>query len=178
MEYSKEEGKILLKLARDSIMEEFNSVKPELPTDKKFRQARGVFVTLTENGKLRGCIGFPYPNFALNSAVYKAAKEAAFSDSRFKKITENQMNNIKIEISILSSPIEIKDIKEIKVGVDGLICNFMGMSGLLLPQVAIEFKLDRIGFLEALCNKAGLPKDNWQNDNFKLWKFQAEIFSE
>jgi len=176
-EYIKEDGKKLLKLARESIEEEFSGKKPEMPEEKQFKQARGVFVTLTSKGKLRGCVGFPYPNFSVSEAVYKAAKSAAFSDYRFPKLEKEELKDIKIEISILTLPQECS-VKDIKIGKDGLICNYLGYQGLLLPQVATEYKFSRIEFLECLCNKAGLPNNTWQNKNFKLWKFSCQIFKE
>ena len=176
-EYSKEEGEKLLKLARESINEEFGGKKPELPEGKKFKQARGVFVTLNKQGKLRGCIGFPYPNFSVGQAIYKAAKQAAFSDPRFRPLKQEELKEVEIEISVLSMPQECSE-KDIKIGEDGLMCQCLGYSGLLLPQVATEYNMSRIEFIEALCEKAGLPKSTWQNRNFKLYKFQAEIFNE
>lgn len=176
-EYTKEDGEVLLNLARKSIEEEFTRVDPEMPSEKQFKQARGVFVTITKNGKLRGCVGFPYPQFPIAKAVYEAAKSAAFSDSRFEKIIKNELDEIKIEISVLSNPEECVS-KDIVVGRDGIMCNYLGYSGLLLPQVAVEYKLNRIEFLEALCNKAGIPKDTWHNKNFKLLKFSCQIFHE
>jgi len=176
-EYSLEDGKKLLKLARESIEQEFNNKKPEKLEEKQFKQARGVFVTLTSSGRLRGCIGFPYPNYSIQEAVIKAAKSAAFSDYRFNSLKKEELDKLKIEISILTIPQEC-NCKEIVVGKDGLTCNYLGYQGLLLPQVASEYKMSRIQFLEALCNKAGLPNDTWQNKHFKLWKFQAQIFKE
>ncbi|MEK6820141.1 MAG: AmmeMemoRadiSam system protein A [Nanoarchaeota archaeon] len=175
--YSEEDGKKLIKLARESIEEEFTGKKPEMPGEKQFRQARGVFVTLNKNNKLRGCIGFPYPTNPVAEAVYLASREAAFSDPRFPPLKEEELKDIEIEISILTSPQEC-NCKEVKIGEDGLMCNYLGYQGLLLPQVATENKFDRIKFLECLCNKAGLPRDTWQNKNFKLWKFQCQIFGE
>ena len=177
-EYSAEDGKKLLKLARESIMEEFTGKKPEKLEGKQFKQARGVFVTLTKNGELRGCIGFPFPSYPISEAIYQASKSAAFSDTRFKKLDEKELTGIKIEISILTMPQDVKDTKEIQIGKDGLICNYLGYSGLLLPQVATEWKMNRIQFLEALAGKAGLPKETWQNKNFKIQKFQVQIFHE
>ncbi len=178
-EYSKEDGEKLLKLARNVIEHEFDSkVKPEKLEGKQFMQARGVFVTLTLNGELKGCIGLPYPTKKLSDAVVEAAKSAAFSDPRFLPLQKSEFDKVKIEISILTMPQEVKEISEIKVGTDGLICNCVGYSGLLLPQVAREYKWSKLQFLEALCSKAGLPKNAWQDKKFKLWKFQAEIFEE
>ena len=177
-EYTKLDGQKLLNLARKSIESKFISITPEVPEGKQFKQARGVFVTLTKQGELRGCVGFPYPTMSITQAVIEAAQSAAFEDSRFPKLEEDEVTKIKIEISILTQPELVKNAKDIEIGKDGIICEYMGFSGLLLPQVAIEHKLSRIEFLEALCNKAGLPKNTWQNKNFKLYKFQAQIFEE
>lgn len=177
-EYTKEDGEKLLNLARESIKQEFDSkIKLENLKEKQFRQARGVFVTLTENNELRGCIGLPYPTKALKDAVVEAAKSAAFSDPRFSSLSEQELGKVRIEISILTTPQETS-VKDIRVGEDGLICKFLGYSGLLLPQVAQEYKWSKLQFLEQLCRKAGLPNNSWQDKNFKLMKFQAEIFSE
>jgi uncharacterized protein len=177
-EYTQEDGEKLLNLARQSIEHEFHpEIKLELPDGKQFIQARGVFVTLTLNGELRGCIGLPYPIKSVSNAVIEAAKGAAFSDLRFERLDEGEIEKVKIEISILTMPQETSS-NDINIGEDGLICNCLGYQGLLLPQVAKEYSWDRIGFLENLCRKAGLPKDAWQDNNFKLWKFQAQIFKE
>lgn len=177
-EYTKEDGEKLLNLARESIKQEFDSkIKLENLKEKQFKQARGVFVTLTENSELRGCIGLPYPTKALKDAVIEAAKSAAFSDPRFSSLSEGELGKIEIEISVLTMPQETS-VKDIKVGEDGLICSYLGFSGLLLPQVAVEYKWSKLQFLEQLCRKANLPKDAWQKNGFKLMSFQAEIFSE
>jgi hypothetical protein len=176
-DYSKEDGKKLLKLARQSIEQEFGAGKPELLEEKQFKQLRGVFVTLNLQGRLKGCIGFPYPNYSIQEAVVRAAKSAAFSDSRFNSLKKEEFDKVKIEISILTNPVEASA-KEIKVGRDGLIANYLGYSGLLLPQVAVEYKMNKMQFIEAVCDKAGLPRDAWQKSGFKLYKFQAQIFKE
>jgi len=177
-EYTKPDGEKLLNLARKSIESKFIAITPEAPEGKQFKQARGVFVTLTEKGELRGCVGFPYPTMSITQAVIEAAQSAAFEDSRFPALKEDEVAKIKIEISILTQPEIIKNTREIEIGKDGLICEYMGYSGLLLPQVATEYKMSRIEFIEALCSKAGLPKNTWQNKNFKIYKFQAQIFEE
>ena len=176
-EYTKEQGKELIKLARQAIKSEFSEEEIEVPQGKEFKQARGVFVTLTKKGKLRGCIGFPYPNLAIGEAIVSAAKSAAFSDPRFLPLQENELKDIKIEVSVLTLPQKC-EAKDVVVGKDGLIAQFISYSGLLLPQVATEHKMNRIEFLECVCEKAGLPKDAWQKNGFKLYKFQAQIFQE
>ena len=178
-EYTEEDGIALLNLARQSISSHFNKEKPIVLEGKQFKQARGVFVTITKLGELRGCIGFPYPNMPIQEAVIEAAKAAAFQDPRFSPLHEKELKEIKIEISILTYPQQIETkIKNIEIGKDGLMCEFIGYSGLLLPQVATEYNFSPIQFLECLCQKAGIPKDSWQNSNFKLQKFQCQIFKE
>lgn len=175
--------KEFIKLARQSIKDKFSGKETRVPGDKIFREKRGCFVTLTKHGELRGCIGFPYPTLPLGEAIIEAAKSAAFSDPRFPQLNEKEFLEIKIEISVLRLPEKIeaeaeKRVEEIKIGEDGLMCEYEGFSGLLLPQVATEHKMDAEGFLRALCEKSGLPLDSWKEQGFKLWKFQAEIIKE
>ena len=177
-DYSEEDGKRLIEIARKAIESEFTGEKVEIPKEKQFIQTRGVFVTLNKKRKLRGCIGYPHATLPLIEAVVGAARSAAFSDPRFSTVKQEELQDIKIEISILSVPEEVKDVKKIKIGRDGLMCSYVSYSGLLLPQVATEHKMSRIQFLEAVCQKAGLPKDSWEKPGFKLWKFSAQIFSE
>jgi AmmeMemoRadiSam system protein A len=177
-EYTSEDGKKLLKLARESIEEGFSGKRPADLEEKQFKQARGVFVTLKKQGKLRGCIGFPYPVHSVRQAVYEAAKEAAFGDLRFHGLAQEELKDVKIEVSILTNPEQVKDVKDIKIGKHGLIGNYIAYSGLLLPQVATEHGMSRIEFLEALCDKMGMPKDTWQNKNFRISRFECQIFGE
>ena len=178
--YNEEEGEEFLKLARESIKSKFSGEKISIPDKKEFKQARGVFVTLTKKGNLRGCIGMTHGVYSVGEGVVKMARAAAFEDSRFNSIREDEVKDIKIEISILTEPSEIKGevSKNFELGKDGLICEFIGYSGLLLPQVAVEHKMDKIEFLECVCGKAGLPKDSWQNPNVKFRKFQVQSFKE
>lgn len=178
------QGRKLLRLARNTIKYHFAGKELSYaPEHKEFKEERGVFVTLTKYGELRGCIGFPYAIKPLADAVIEAAKAAAFQDTRFKPLEEKELDKIKIDISVLTVPQEIhvkgQDIlKEIKIGQDGLIIQFSGFSGMLLPQVAKEQKWDALRFIEAACNKAGLTNNAWMNPQCHIFKFQAQIFSE
>jgi len=173
--YSSSQRKALLALARKAIEARLKREELELPGE--FTEKRGVFVTLKRDSHLRGCIGNPYPNKSLEEAIAQAAPAAALNDPRFEPLSLGELSVIKIEISILSVPEEAKP-EDIKVGKHGLMCTFEGHSGLLLPQVATEQGLSKQAFLEALCEKAFLPRDCWQEAGFKLEKFEAEIFSE
>ena len=174
---NKEQKEKLLRLARDSIKEEFKLIKVDLRDYKEFNEKRGVFVTLTINNQLRGCIGIVNREYELREAIYKASKSSAFYDPRFISISKKDLDNIKIEISILSVPEQCSN-QEIEIGKHGIICEYNNREGLLLPQVATEYNLDMVQFLETLCEKAGLSRDAWREEEFKLFRFEAEVFSE
>ena len=176
-ELNVKEGKELLNLARETIEGNFSGEKPDMPEGEKFDQKKGVFVTLKKDGELMGCVGLPYPVLPLKKAIMKAAKSAAFEDPRFEGIEEEEVEDISIEISTLTMPKACKP-KDIELGEEGLICNYEGYSGLLLPQVAIDQGMEKEEFIEAVCKKAKLPKDIWQEDNCKFYKFRCQIFSE
>lgn len=178
------DGKLLIKLARESISSYFLQKEPDISTVKQFSDRQGVFITLNKNNELRGCIGFPEPIFPLFEAVIKAARSAAFEDSRFPPLQKEELKHIKIEISVLSVPVLIKVkksddyLKEIKIGEDGLIIRSSLGSGLLLPQVATEYNWDVEEFLGHLCEKAWLKQDAWKNTKNQIYRFQAQIFKE
>ena len=181
---SLKDGEKLVKLARESILLKFKGKTPNLLEYSKYATPQGVFVTIHKNGALRGCVGFPMPYYPLNESIEKAAKAAAFEDTRFQPISENEYNDLKFEISILTVPekINVKNpedyIKKIRIGEDGLIIKNQFTSGLLLPQVAFECGFDEKQFLEQTCLKAGLTKSAWKEIGTEVFKFQAKIFSE
>ena len=180
------EGKVLVKLARKSIKTYFEKKEPEIDPNKlpkSLKEKRGVFVTLKKDKKLRGCIGYPYATKPLYEAVILSARSSAFSDPRFFPLRENELDEIKIEISILSEPEELKGDpkdypKQIEIGKHGLIVKRGLVSGLLLPQVSKQFHWDAETFLIQTCIKANLPGDSWLDKNTKVYRFTAQIFTE
>jgi len=180
--------KKLLKLARASLEAKFSGSKVDLTEYSEFSEKQGVFVTLhkkSAKGKeLRGCIGYPYPVTPLNKAVAQAAQAAGFEDYRFSPLMKSELDDVAIEISVLSVPEEIvgdekEIVSKIKIGEDGLIIKSPKGSGLLLPQVFDEHKVDNVvKALEMTCEKAWLPKDAWKEKDCQVFKFQAEIISE
>lgn len=137
----------------------------------------GAFVTLRVGGALRGCIGYPEPGLPLIEVVERCAVSAAIADPRFPALTEAEWTDVDLEVSVLG-PIElVDDIREVVVGRDGLIAEFGQRRGLLLPQVAIEWKWNAVEFAAQTCVKAGLPRDAWLK-GAKLFKFEAEVFGE
>jgi len=183
-----EEGAYLVKLARKTIEVYLSGKSPAPPDDapEKLRRKQGVFVTLnTYPGKeLRGCIGFPLPEYPLLEATMRAAIASAAHDPRFPPVTREELSNIVVEVSALTPPEEVrfedpKDLPRlIRIGVDGLIIESGGFSGLLLPQVPVEFNWTPEEYLMNLCLKAGLPSTYWLTGKIKLYRFAAQIFEE
>ncbi|CAD7783078.1 MAG: hypothetical protein KCCBMMGE_01694 [Candidatus Methanoperedenaceae archaeon GB37] len=107
----------------------------------------------------------------------QASLQAAFADPRFLPLRQEELKEIDIEISVLGPIIPVKKVEEIRVGRDGLIIKKDGQQGLLLPQVATEFNLDRLKFLELTCKKAGLSPSAWKK-GASIYRFTAEVFGE
>ena len=149
--------------------------RPQSPIPSELRA--GAFITLRIKGELRGCIGYPEPELPLVEVVERCAVSAAISDPRFRPLSAAEWSDVDLEISVLG-PIEpVDDIGEVVVGRDGLIAEFGRRRGLLLPQVAVEWRWDASEFAAQTCIKAGLPSDAWQK-GAKLFKFEADVFSE
>ena len=183
------EGTILVKLARDAIkcyLEKKITMKAPSPNGNLARKS-GVFVTLNtfKPHALRGCIGFPYPDQPLIEATVKTAIYAATEDPRFEPVSiEEFRHSITIELTALTAPQPLttsnrKALPElIEIGRHGLIVEGMRSSGLLLPQVAVEWKWDGADFLTNCCLKAGLPPDSWLLNEVTVKVFEGEIFEE
>ncbi len=174
--------KELIALARKSIETEFYNQEPAVGEEikQKFSKPLGIFTTLnTLNHQLRGCIGFVEARYPLWLGVIYTARLAAFKDPRFEPLKKEELDNILIEMSILSVPKRIMpDPKYICIGKDGLIVKYGRISGLLLPQVATEYNMDAKTFLEHTCLKAGLPRDCYKNPQVEVYSFEAEVYKE
>ncbi|MBC7363061.1 MAG: AmmeMemoRadiSam system protein B [Candidatus Aminicenantes bacterium] len=179
MEFTQEEKKQLLVLARQSITHylETGRILEAMPENPKFRQPSGAFVTLRIKDELRGCIGFVEPVFPLYQTIIQSAVYAATQDPRFPPLRTSELSRIKIEISVLGPLEPVDDVAEIEIGKHGLLIKQRGRSGLLLPQVATEFGWDRSTFLVEVCRKAGLPDNAWRQKG-SLYKFEAVVFEE
>jgi AmmeMemoRadiSam system protein A len=137
----------------------------------------GAFVTLRIDGVLRGCIGYPDPQLPLIDVVERCAVSAAIADPRFPPVTLSDWENVDLEISVLGPMEIVRDVAEIEVGRHGLVVEFGRRRGLLLPQVATEWKWNATEFASQTCAKAGLPRDAWQK-GARLYRFEAEVFGE
>jgi len=184
---SKEDGKILVSTARMIVSEYLkNGQRIELGQKilEDFSFNSGVFVTLNNQEGLRGCIGYPLPDKKLFNALENAAIAAATEDPRFPPVKFDELKSITFEVTVLTPPtkIEVSESKEyllkIKIGQDGLIVKHGFNSGLLLPQVPMEYGWNEREYLEHTCEKAGLPKDFWKNDEIEIQKFEGIVFKE
>jgi AmmeMemoRadiSam system protein A len=148
-----------------------------IPRDGAFSERRGVFATLHVRGKLQGCIGVTEPSESLGEAVVRCAVSAALEDPRFSPLKESQLDEMSIEISLLS-PLAPLLPEAIEIGRHGLLVVNHAHRGLLLPQVAVEHKLSREQFLEETCRKAGLTREAWKDPETHIFGFTCEVFSE
>jgi len=185
---SLDEGQLLIRIARQAISTRLANRTLEMPqTTETLKRKSGVFVTLNRAHPrgLRGCIGFPYPTLPLLEATIRAAISSATEDPRFESVSLREFQeNIVLEVTVLTPPetLRFDDRRKIPtlitVGRHGLIVEGHGASGLLLPQVAVEWNWDSTDFLSNCCMKAGLPPDYWLLDGTTVKVFEGEIFEE
>ena len=183
---SDDDGTILVKMARTVVTKYLTDNTKILDHDfkEKFSFNAGVFVTINDKSGLRGCIGYPLAVKKLSDALTDAAISASTDDPRFPSIRQNELNDLVFEVTILSETEEISAslsdeiIQEIKIGRDGLIIEKNFQSGLLLPQVPVEYNWSVVDFFNHTCHKAGLPNGSWKDKDTKISKFQGIIFRE
>ena len=178
-------GQYLVDLAKEAI-------KQYLKTGEKIAKGEdypieldeklGVFVTLNKNEELRGCIGYAEPIMSAIEATIDVAIAASVNDPRFPKVTLDELENIDLEVTVLTKPEMIivahyeQYFDEIEIGEDGK-KNQKGYSrGLLLPQVATENGFNVENVLEHTCMKAGISADSWMDESCDVYKFQGQIF--
>jgi AmmeMemoRadiSam system protein A len=186
-----EDERALLAVARASIARGFDERGTPLPTAAgssawevpeqcagRLSQRGGAFVTIREEGELRGCIGYIESPLPLWRVVKEVAEKAAFEDPRFHPLEPDEFEQMTIEISVLTAPQRMKTPDEIVIGEHGLIIEFDGRRGLLLPQVATEYGWDREEFLQHVCRKAGLAPGAWRAPGATIYLFRADIIGE
>lgn len=171
---------ILLALARDAVAAAVHGgvaprTGPEasaalcLPAD--------AFVTLTENGELRGCMGTLGADMPIGRAVVRAAGMAAVEDPRFWPVRPAELPRLRLEVSVLGPPSVLEDVLEFVPGRDGIVVEARGRRALLLPQVATEQGWGTVEMLSCVCQKAGLPRDAWRDAATRLSVFEVARIS-
>lgn len=177
--HSEADRRALLGLARRAIAEAVSLMRPlgTIPRTGVFAERHGVFVSLHAGGRLRGCIGIVEAAEPLGEAIARCAASAALQDPRFLPVGGDELQELQIEISLLSIPEPILP-DNIEIGKHGLLISWGPKRGLLLPQVAVEHKLSREEFLEETCRKAGLEANAWRDPATRVEGFSCEVFSE
>lgn len=183
---SEEQGRLLLRLARETIGEKLGK-KPEERwevIDPVLQAAEcGTFVTLTIAGQLRGCIGNLEPVGSIHEAVRRNALNAAFHDPRFPELSAEEFAKVHIEISILTrpQPLTYSDgadlIARLRPGIDGVILRLGHYGATFLPQVWEQLPRAE-EFLAHLCRKAGLSETAWQDSHPEVAIYQVQCFEE
>jgi hypothetical protein len=186
-ELTKPQRDFLLKLARRSIAAAVNWESPPSLKDVKlaeaFMEPRACFVTLTEGGQLRGCIGSILPEEPLAEAVIHRARSAATEDARFNRVKPEDLDKIEIEISVLSFPKRLKFatpeelLEKLRPHIDGVVLNLRGRQAVYLPQVWEQIP-DKAEFLSHLAEKAGLNRSAWKSPAAQVLVYQVFAFKE
>jgi AmmeMemoRadiSam system protein A len=173
--------KELLSLARTAIAEYLKNrevIDFSIDGNDELIQLAAVFVTLTQNGNLRGCIGTIEPEYPLCEAVIRMALSAALNDSRFYPLSPDELPETKIEISVLSPMRKVKNADEVIQGKHGVLIQKNGRSGLFLPQVWEHFDGKEEFMCELCTQKAGLPAECWKDGSAEIFVFTVFSFEE
>lgn len=179
-------GRDAVALARSAVMHEAaGAPPPSIPSDPRFSERSGAFVTLSAfpDGFLRGCIGFPIPVFPLGKAIVEAGRSVCH-DPRFPDLGKDEASRVTVEVTVLSVPERIRAadpagiMDSIVIGRDGLMLELLGMRSVFLPQVPVEQGWDVSRYLSHLSMKAGLPPDAWMSPDAVLSRFTGDAWAE
>lgn len=186
---TEQHGQTLIHLVRQTIEEHLDlpptySVNPERLLDPDLQENQAVFVTLNKRGQLRGCIGSLTATESIVDGVKRHAVNAAFHDHRFSPVTEDEIPELKVDISILSEPetLEYKDsddlLSKLRPEIDGVILRHSsGAGATFLPQVWEQVS-DPAQFLSHLCRKARLAEDAWKKGDLEIKTYQVQYFKQ
>lgn len=173
-------SKDLVRLARETLEKYFEGSTPEISDrlKRKYSDKAGIFVTLFHFKEQRGCIGFAEPMFPIWEGVVNASLGAAFNDPRHMPLSREELEECKIEVSIIEKPTPVKSIDEIEIGKHGLIVQKEHRTGLVLPEILTEYQTNAREALEMACRNAGLPQDCWKEKETLVLKFTTEKVKE
>jgi len=185
---NKEDKKYLLKLARRTIQKYFiDEVVLQIDEDdlpQTLKEKRGTFVTLWKNNKLRGCIGDLEGKKPIYQSIIDNSLASALVDPRFTPIKSDELNNIKIEVSILSELKKLPDFTRLDSFLKyldkyrlGLLIKKDNHQATFLPQVWEDLSSAEL-FISQLCEKAGLDRNEWKKMNLEIYQYSAEVFKE
>jgi len=164
--------------AKTVIEETVRKSNPHLSERLNDLSHAGVFVTIRVGGKLRGCIGCLDEKMTFQEAIRFAASRAATRDTRFESIREIELRDIDVDVTVLQPMEAITSVTQVEIGKHGMMIEFEGKRGLLLPQVAVERSWTSEQFLDALCEKASLDRSVLAKPEAKLYRFPAVCHKE
>lgn len=177
---SQHQGETLLRIARESLASRFGSPSPVIPSEPWLNEPRGAFVTVRSGPRLHGCIGTIEPVRSLGATVARNAELASFEDPRSRPLTRDELEQVRLEVSVLSrpEPLPIRGLEDacakLRPHVDGVVLVWGRHRGVFRPQVWGSLP-DPRDFLHALTEKAGLR--GWRDD-ITLERFAVEKFTE
>ncbi len=185
---NKKDKKYLLKIARRAIQKYFQDEgvfqieEDELP--QSLKEKNGTFVTIWKNNELRGCIGNLESEKPIYQSVIDNCIASALLDPRFTALKNDELNDIKIEISILSELKKLPNftdhnsfLKYLNKYKPGLLIKKETYQATFLPQVWEDLNSAEL-FISHLCEKAGLEKDEWKKMDLEIYQYSAEVFKE
>jgi AmmeMemoRadiSam system protein A len=187
--FTQKQGQVLVTIARNAILERIDRSPAvdesweKLIGDKRLQEKRGTFVTLHQNGQLRGCIGTLTATEPIIDGVKRNALNAALHDHRFTPVKPEELDSIEIEVSILTEPVSVKYtdgadlLTKLNPGEDGVIIRQGAARATFLPQVWDQLPGPE-EFLNHLCLKAGLAVDAWQTSKLEVLIYQVQYFDE
>ncbi len=184
--FTPEEQEYMLNLAHKTLVEAVNQRGlreiDEASVPGRLKSPRACFVTLTRHGQLRGCIGHIFPREPLFRAIVDNASSAALRDHRFPPVQPEELEEIEIEVSILTvpEPLDFTTPDELQAklrpNVDGVVLMVGASAATYLPQVWRQLP-EKEEFLRQLCHKAGLPDSAWRDPSARILVYQVEAFS-
>lgn len=174
-------GRFLLVVCRQSVEAAIRQIAPPRasPEPPALPAWGGIFVTLRMHGRLRGCVGTLDTTRPLPVAAAEIAAASALSDSRFLPVQPAELPSLRVEVSLLSQPVPMRNLEDLRLGVHGIAIRSGGRSSVFLPQVATDHGFTREQFLSRCCTeKAGLPPDAWRDPETSVLLFTTERFHE
>jgi AmmeMemoRadiSam system protein A len=183
--FDKDQGRVLIELARTAISKKLGKPAKEvpIPDDPVFNTHRGTFVTLKIDHQLRGCIGNLSSDDSVVEGVRRNALNAAFGDYRFSPLSADELEQVDIEVSILTEPQALDHsgghdlLGKLRPNIDGVIIRKGRAGATFLPQVWEQLP-EPADFLRHLCMKAGLPSDAWESPELEVSTYHVQYFDE
>lgn len=171
----------ILNIARTAVAEEAADqplATPAASPDLPDLDVSGLFVTLHVSGALRGCIGFLELQGTVEQTLREAAVRAATADIRFPPLEADELEDMTVDVTLLGPLEPLGDPTDFTIGLHGLVLEYAGRRGLLLPQVAVDHSWDKTQFLEGLCRKTMVPTDAWKLPGAVVSRFEGMVIKE